>query len=619
MKLEENSKTKSRNKKLNFLLIMPRLVQSVGDGYVFPLGVAYVSSSLKKAGFNVVTLNLNHLEGDVFEIIKKLIEEKNIHVVATGGLSPQYHLVKSVIESAKRVTGDIITVVGGGIITSDPEIAMKALEFADFGVIGEGELTMCELARILENGGNFADVDGLIFKDGEEYKKTNPRKEIANIDTIPWPDYEGFDIDKYLEVPAADFAGLSKTRMICMLGSRSCPYNCTFCSHTIGRGYRKRSLDDFFAELDYLVSKYNIKYISMADELFAPDIDRAKEFCERIKKYNVSWYADFRIDRTTPEIIPILKDAGLDVMFFGLESADNRILKSMRKGITIEQIESVLKMVYKSGIAIYGCFIFGDIEETVETAQNTMKWWREHSEYNIHLTLIKPFPGSYIYHYACQKGIINDPIQYIKNGCPQINISKMNDAEFGVLVRQISEAQYLPNTIDSLELLKLDPHLGRETISGICTKCSKKNTWENIKLFAIDYLYCNHCGQKYDIPCPAQLRENLDKNVALLLKKYGKVAIWGMTLAIMDLFKHSKVLHDPNVFPVDISESKMQMDLYGKKIYAPSILDKEEVPVVIVAVPSHAGQISCQVRENHSKATKILDICQLVDFNPIIR
>lgn len=605
-------------RKLNFLLVMPRLVQRIGDGYVFPLGVAYVSSSMKKAGFNVITLNLNHKEGDVFEIIKNTIKENNIHVVATGGLSPQYHLVKSVIESVKRVNNDIVTVVGGGIISSDPETAIEALEFVDFGVIGEGEVTMCELADTLEKGGNFSEVDGLIFKDSSGYKKTNPRKDIENIGKIPWPDYEGFDIEKYLDVPSPGFAGLNKKRMICMLGSRSCPFNCTFCCHTIGKKYRRRPLDDFFAELNYLVSRYKIEYISMADEVFAPDVQSAKEFCDRIKKYNISWYADFRIDKVKPEILPILKNSGLDVMFFGLESADNRILKSMRKGITIEQIERVLKMVYDSGIASYGCFIFGDIEETVETANNTLKWWREHTEYCIHLTLIKPFPGSYIYKYTCQNGIIKDQIQYLKDGCPQVNISRMNDVEFAEIVYQISESSHLLNKLDSIELLNLDSLMGRETVSGICAKCSKKNVWEHIKLFAIDYIYCSHCGQKYDIPNPPQLVENIDKNIALLLKKYGKIAVWGMTLSVTDLFKHSKMLNDPNVFPVDIAESKRQMDLNGKKIYAPAILDEEEIPVVVIAVPSHGGQISCQVKENHLKVKEIIDICRLIDFSPVV-
>ncbi len=96
---------------MNYLLVMPRLVQCIGDGYVFPLGIAYISSSMKKAGFNIFTMNLNHHQGDIYEILKNVIDKNNIHVIATGGLSPQYHLVKSVIESAKKVRPSIITVL----------------------------------------------------------------------------------------------------------------------------------------------------------------------------------------------------------------------------------------------------------------------------------------------------------------------------------------------------------------------------------------------------------------------------------------------------------------------------------------------------------------------------
>jgi radical SAM superfamily enzyme YgiQ (UPF0313 family) len=605
--------------KINFLLVMPRLTQNIGDGYIFPLGIPYISSSMKKAGFNVFTVNLNHQEGDVFDIIKKIIEENNIHVVATGGISPQYHLVKSVIESAKKVNNNIITIVGGGIITTEPETAMEALKFADFGVIGEGEITMCELARALENNGNFSEIEGIIFKDGLIFKKTNPRDDIENIGLIPWPDYEGFDIEKYLDGPSAEFTGLNKKRAISMMGSRSCPFNCTFCCHTTGKKYRQRPLDDFFAELDYLVSKYNIGYVFMADELFVPNFVWVKEFCDRIKKYNISWYASYRVDTLKPEFLPMMKDSGLNVLNFGLESADNGILKSMRKGITIEQIEKTLKAVYESGIAVYGSFIFGDIEETIETARATLKWWREHSEYHVHLSLIKPFPGSYIYKYACQNGIIKDPIQYLKDGCPQVNISKMNEEEFAEVVRYTSESSNSSKPLDAVELIEINPQMGRETVSGVCPKCLQKNIWENIKLFAINYIYCSHCGQKYDIPYPIQLQENIDKNVFILLKKYGKVAFWGMTFPVMNLFKQSKTLHNQNVFAVDISESKRQMDLYGKKIHTPAILDQEDIKVVVIAVPSAGGQISCQIKENHPEVTEIIDICRLVDFNSAVQ
>lgn len=149
-------------------------------------------------------------------------------------------------------------------------------------------------------------------------------------------------------------------------------------------------------------------------------------------------------------------------------------------------------------------------------------------------------------------------------------------------------------------------------------KCGHKNRWENIKLFALDYIYCSQCGQKYDIPCPPQIKENLDGNMSLLLQRYGKVGIWGMTLGIMDLFRDSKIFQGPGIYPIDISESKRQMDLYGKKVHEPMVLNTHHIKVVVIAVPSHAGQILCQVRENHPGVEDIIDICRLIDAEPII-
>ena len=595
---------------------MPRLVQSPGDGYVFPLGIAYVSASMKAAGYNVFCLNLNHHEGDVPDVIREAIEAHEIQVVATGGLSPQFHLVRSVVESAKQVDDAIVTVVGGGLISAEPKVAMEALELVDFGVIGEGEVTMCELARCLEAGGEPAEVDGIVYRDGPGFSVTGRREDIADLDSIPWPDWAGFDVDKYLEAPSANFAGVHKNRVICILGSRSCPYRCTFCFHTNGHKYRQRSLDDFFAELDHLVASYNIEYISLADELFAPDIKRAREFCERIKKYDIPWYADFRINKITPELLKALDGSGLDVMFIGLESADNVVLKSMHKGITIEQTETALELVNEAGFAIYGCFIFGDIVETMDTAHRTMDWWRAHPQYNVHLTLVKPFPGSQIYKHACAEGIIEDPIKYLKDGCPQVNISQMSDAEFSEITRLISLGQRHIKPLESMELLWVDTRMGRESVSGRCPTCSCDNTWENIKLFANDYIYCDECGQKFDIPCPPALRENLERNVAYLVERFGKIAVWGMTLTIMDLFGQSRALHDPGVFAVDISESKQQMDMHGKQIHCPAVLDEEVIGAVVVAVPSHAGSISAQVKENHAGVEAIIDICRLVSYDP---
>lgn len=605
------------NKKLNYLVIMPRLVQNIGDGYSFPLGIAYISAVLKKAGFNVFALNLNHREGKVSEIIKEEIEKNRISVVATGGLSFQYITIKEVIDSAKKANNKIITIVGGGIITSDSEPAMDALEHVDFGVYGEGEITIKELCSALETKQNFEKINGLIYKTEKGYIKTNPREEIMDLDSLPWPDYDGFELDKYL-LASPSISGINKKNTVFMIASRSCPYNCTFCFHTAGKKYRQRSLDNFFEELDYMIIKYNIDNICLADELFSVNSERLKEFCKRIKAYNIKWWAQFRVDNIAknPELLPIIKEAGCTVMSFGLESADNRILKSMRKNITIEQTEKALKLVYDSGISAEGAFIFGDIEETWETATNTLKWWKKHSEYKITLNLITIYPGTYLYFYACANGLIKDRIQFLKDGCPQVNVSKLIDEQFSLLVREIVEAPMtLTKSLSMPEAKIIDSKTGRVEISGDCIICKHKNTWDNVKLFSSSFLACKYCGQRYNISLPSEFRANIDDNLKRLLERYNQLAIWGINYHTADLFKKSNILNNTNIYPVDISEVKKKMDLYGKKVNSPEIINTKNIEIVIVPIPAYINEITGKIKTNYPNVKKVIDICELIDSN----
>ena len=599
---------------MNYLLVMPRLIQEMGDGYSFPLGITYISSSMKHAGYKVYTVNLNHQTGDITTIIRDYINNFNIDVVATGGLSFQYNTIKLVLDAARVCKSEIITIVGGGIITGDPEIAMTALVNADFGVIGEGEQTMNELCSALEHEADIAEIDGLIYHNGDAYVQTKPRKEVDNLDAIPWPDYDGFQLGEYLRSTSPGISGLNRKNTIFMLASRSCPYRCTFCFHTAGKKYRQRSMDSFFDELRYLTSHYEIDFICMADELFARDFDRVKEFCARMKKFNIRWWAQFRVDDITPGLLDILKDGGCEVMSFGLESADNRVLKSTRKHTTVEQIEKTLKMVYDSGIALEGAFIFGDIEETRETAHNTLRWWKDHLEYRINLNLITVYPGSYLYQYACAEGIINDKIQFLKDGCPQVNVSKLTDDDISEIVGEILEApRTMTKSIDSVILVKADYSSGRIDFRGTCINCAQNNEWMGVKLFTTNFISCNACGQKFNVPMPQSIVENIGVNVHKVIEKYGKVGIWAVNYNTSYLFKNCRVLQDDNVYPIDISLMKRKMKLYGRIIHDPEIILAKEIPVIIIAIPAFFLQISTQINNRYQSVLSIIDICELTN------
>ena len=192
-----------------------------------------------------------------------------------------------------------------------------------------------------------------------------------------------------------------------------------------------------FQEIDYLIEKFDIHNISVTDELFASNINDTIEFCTEIEKRKIGFAISLRVDMINREGLRLLKDHGCVQISFGLESADNRILKSMNKHITVEQIENALSLCNEVGISAQGIFIFGDEAETVETAHNTIQWWREHPQYAINLSLIKLYPGSILYRHACERGLIKDEVQFIKDGCPFINVSKMTDEDYHNLALEI--------------------------------------------------------------------------------------------------------------------------------------------------------------------------------------
>lgn len=99
---------------MRFLLVIPPIMEDETKWYVFPIGIAYVSSSLKSAGYDVKTLNLNYKKNPM-QVLEDFVREEQIDVVGTGGLSTQYHELKAIVDTVKGVNPGIVTMVGGGV------------------------------------------------------------------------------------------------------------------------------------------------------------------------------------------------------------------------------------------------------------------------------------------------------------------------------------------------------------------------------------------------------------------------------------------------------------------------------------------------------------------------
>ncbi len=443
------------NRKPNILLVVPRYFSTDTCGYIMPLGILYVSAALKASGIaNVYTINLNHQEESDEKVLKRMIEELDIQIVGSSGISGQFIEVYPLMRLIKQIAPQVITIVGGGMITADAVPAMEAFDgYADFGVIGEGERTVVELVDAICHEHDKRNINGLIYKVDGRWIITPRRADEMNLDILPFPDYEGFDYDKYLATNGEVEGGV-KYSPVAIIGGRSCKYNCTFCFHPSGSKYRQRSLDSIFSEIDHLTKHYDINYIALREELFASDEQRVLDFCERIKSYDLVWSIQLRVDSVTERMVDALKRSNCRYVFLGIESADNRILKSMHKNITIEQVEHALNLTIGAGLDTRSTIILGDAEETVESAYRTIDWWLEHRRYSsIVIDMIIAFPGSILYKNARLNGRIPDPIQFLHDGCPIINLSTdMSDVEYQKLVQDVSHYNHIQYNVHDYKM-----------------------------------------------------------------------------------------------------------------------------------------------------------------------
>ena len=426
----------------NILFVIPRYETYGMEGhYVMPMGTLYVSAYVKEANVaNVFTLNLNHIEGDETSILRENIFSHDIDVITIGGLSGEYSDIARMTRIAKQIKKDLLVVVAGGIITADPVVAMQALEHADIGIVGEGEQTNVELLKALAEGAPLSNVNGLVYKDGDQIITTTRREEIFDLDTLPFPDYLSFDYDQYLlRNPDLSDEG-QKYSQVSVIGGRSCKYNCTFCFHPSGSRYRQRSLDSIFSEIDFLTAHYPISYIALREELFATDNRRVAEFCKRMESRDFDWSIQLRIDSINEKLVELLRNTRCRYLFVGIESACDEVLRSMRKGINLKQIEYALDLLHDAGLNSRSGLIFGDAAETYESAMFSLDWYeRNKSKYRMFVDMIISFPGSALYKNACASGVIPDPVRFLREGCPIVNVSRMSDEEFLALTRQIEQ------------------------------------------------------------------------------------------------------------------------------------------------------------------------------------
>ncbi len=194
-----------------------------------------------------------------------------------------------------------------------------------------------------------------------------------------------------------------------LLSSRGCPYFCSFCFHQVG-GYkwRGRSPENIIMEMKLLHTIYGFNGFVFNDDTFVVDKKRVLEFCRLLieSKLNVSWYCNGRVNLMSEEIIVAMRDSACKGIAYGIESGNQGILDSIKKGITIEQITRVTELTKKYGIHVTGYFMIGILGDSRETIRQTMDFARKLNLNFYGFGMCSPIHGTPMFEEAKEKGMI---------------------------------------------------------------------------------------------------------------------------------------------------------------------------------------------------------------------
>ena len=389
--------------KVLFIFPIPRT--PIFEKVLFNLGIGYLSAILKQRGHETDLLSLSNCDR---QRIRQKIKLFSPDLIAISSTSDQIGLSRQIISYIKN-NFQLPIVLGGVHATYLPQesIAIEGL----LGIcLGEGEYSLLEFVECLEKGKDYRHINNFWFKEGDEIIKNDLRPLVINLDSLPFPDREIFDIPR---INKAWFVGMQ------FMGSRGCIYSCTNCNspslrkiYKLGREnyVRLRSVDNLLTEIDAVIKRYKFSgYVAFEDDSFVVDKDWLREFSAKYSKViGYPFFCNARADQIDEESISLLKEANCRLIRVGIESGDEYIRNViLKKGITNNDIIKAFRLAKKHGIKTLSFNMLGLPFETEELIKKTIKFNQEIQPDFIASSYFRPYPGTDLYNLCKEKNLIS--------------------------------------------------------------------------------------------------------------------------------------------------------------------------------------------------------------------
>ena len=419
-------------------LIRPPAVESfrfATTSITLPIGLAYISSSLKEYGFKVEILDAvgeapknrtGYYKGYLVGLSLKAIAEKinpnskciGISVIFTH----EWPAVVKLISLIKEKFPNMPIILGGEHISAMPEFSLITSN-ADYVVMGEGEETIIELIKAIKNRETFQKIEGIGYNINNQVVINNRRNRRQSIDKISYPDWDSFNVKGYYE---NRFVGgmYSDNLTIPILATRGCPYQCTYCSapNMWLPLWIPRDPILVVDEIEYYVKKFGAGNFPFQDLTAIIKRDWIKEFCEELikRELNINWQlpTGTRSEAIDNEIAFLIKKSGMISMAYAPESGSEETRKYIKKKMKTDRLFDSIDAAAQADLNVAVFLVIGfphDLPKHLEENKNFVERLAKHGVTDLSVGFYMALPGTELFHSLYDSNKIKLDIKYFKH------------------------------------------------------------------------------------------------------------------------------------------------------------------------------------------------------------
>ncbi|MCC6450992.1 MAG: radical SAM protein [Candidatus Aureabacteria bacterium] len=420
---------------MNILLVLPNESEQSGHymanlGTSMPLGLGYLAAVLRREGHGVHVLDFQ-IRGTGVAAMTHALSHRRFDACGISVTTPFSQAAYRVTAEVKKASPGTAVILGGPHTVAVGGKVFEDCPDADWAVFGEGEVTLPELLGVIAGRRDPGTVRGIGFRSGGVVT-TPPRDFIKDLDSIPFPAYQLFDLKNYHPM----VAWYKRLPWANMISSRGCPHGCIYCNKNVwGRTCRLRSAQNVFEEIMLLKNSYGIREISFSDDTFTVNRERTVELCELLISADtpVIWKCSTRVDHVDAGLLRLLQRAGCYSVGYGVESGSQRILDYIRKGVTKEQIRAAFRDSRAAGLETRAYFMLNLPHDDTSTTEETIRFSRELDPDYIDFEIAHPYPGTEFHrlieqdsrytivreHWDNPRAQIGNYIVYLQPGLPE--------------------------------------------------------------------------------------------------------------------------------------------------------------------------------------------------------